>query len=636
MKKMIRKQLCGIIVIGMLLVLGINYYLQVKMSQQDMREESELRFLQIKTILSENAVETEELKEEFRENCIMKARAAAYIIENQPDVEKDQSEIKRVAELLQIDELHLFNTEGTIYTGSEPKYFGYNFNSGEQMQFFLPMLTDQTLELCQDITPNTAEGKYMQYSAVWRKDGKGIIQIGMEPTRVLEVTRKNKLSNIFPMFVEDEQAYMCAADPETYEVLGATDKQFLGKTLMEMGVSKEQLARENSGFRIDVKGKSYYCVFTEQNGVLLGRAVRTDVLYKGVNESTMFLAMYLLVLSIIMIAAISVYLDKKIIRGIAAVNSKLQSITDGDLDERVDVHETPEFTELSGHVNQMVGSILDATDKLSSVLDMAEIPIGAYEYNKGMRRVRTTSKVAEILGLSEEEKNEVLGDSTVFREKLAQIGKNPVGKTEDGVFLIPGNPDRYIKIEFYERANSTFGVLMDMTKEINARRKIEQERDEDLLTGLYNRRSFYQQVSRIFQKPEQMKHAAVIMIDTDNLKMVNDKYGHEVGDYYLRGMADIIRTCVADNQVSARLSGDEFAMLLYGYDTKEEVQEYVDELARYQDGFEINDHEEVILPVKFSMGTAFYPEDGETYQSLLKCADKRMYQIKRDKKKNPE
>lgn len=62
------------------------------------------------------------------------------------------------------------------------------------------------------------------------------------------------------------------------------------------------------------------------------------------------------------------------------------------------------LTELSGHINQMVHSLLQTTDKLSSVLDIAQIPIGVYEYNKGVERVRITNRVPDILGLSETEK----------------------------------------------------------------------------------------------------------------------------------------------------------------------------------------------------------------------------------------
>lgn len=118
--------------------------------------------------------------------------------------------MEKVANLLDVDEFHLFDPDGTLYGGSQPKYFGLNFRSGEQMQFFLPMLSDRSLELCQDITPNTAEQKLMQYAAVWREDGEGIVQIGMTPGRVLEAKKKNELSYIFSLLTAVQRSgHLC-------------------------------------------------------------------------------------------------------------------------------------------------------------------------------------------------------------------------------------------------------------------------------------------------------------------------------------------------------------------------------------------------------------------------------------------
>lgn len=54
---------------------------------------------------------------------------------------------------------------------SVPKYYGYNFDSGEQIEYFKPMLTDKTLTMCQDVTPNTSEGKEMMYAITWNEAG---------------------------------------------------------------------------------------------------------------------------------------------------------------------------------------------------------------------------------------------------------------------------------------------------------------------------------------------------------------------------------------------------------------------------------------------------------------------------------
>ncbi|MDY4546323.1 MAG: hypothetical protein SO454_05430, partial [Candidatus Choladocola sp.] len=85
----------------------------------------------------------------------------------------------------------LFDEHGYIYSGSVPKYFGYNFYSGEQMGYFKPMLENKSLTMCQDVTPNTSEAKEMMYAITWNEDGTKMIQVGIEPKRLLDEIEQN-------------------------------------------------------------------------------------------------------------------------------------------------------------------------------------------------------------------------------------------------------------------------------------------------------------------------------------------------------------------------------------------------------------------------------------------------------------
>lgn len=592
MKRMIFRRLGVVIVVAMLLVMALNYYLQVTVAQRDMINATRDIFSQVNQILSQNQVEAAKVAQDFAEKCLTQAKAAAYIVQYRPSIVENVEEIKKVAALLQVDELHLFSPEGVLYAGSEPKYFGFTFNSGEQMRFFLPMLEDRELELCQEITPNTAEGKLMQYAAVWREDGQGIVQIGMEPERVLEATSKNELSYIFfSLFTSDSGATLYAIDPETYEILGATDAGLMGRNLSDIGLNGGQIS-SGGEFHAEVNGQMSYCVFEESDGVILGRVCTAHSLYHNVNTNSVFLACYLAIIGILMIYFIVRYLDRNIISAIASVNGKLKKIAAGNLDERVQVDTTPEFSELSGHINRMINSLLGFTDKLSSVLDLARAPIGVYEYSQGMEQVRVTDKVSEILGLTREE-------------------------------------ERYVRMESFLREGVVLGIMMDVTSEIVEKQRIERERDEDSLTGLCTRRAFYTQMEELFYGEGPLDHAVIIMMDSDDLKEINDQYGHENGDRYLRRIAQGLMKSSAPHKVISRLSGDEYAVLIYGCESEACLMDYIDEIRRNrdQDCLEMEDGSRV--PIRFSMGCAFLGPDGADYHALLRQADERMYQEKR-------
>lgn len=84
----------------------------------------------------------------------------------------------------------------------------------------------------------------------------------------------------------------------------------------------------------------------------------------------------------------------------------------------------------------------------------------------------------------------------------------------------------------------------------------------DALTGLYNRRGLDARLERLFAEPEKLGHYAVVMIDADGLKGINDTYGHDKGDEYLRKIADTINAFDPGNSLAARQGGDEFVLFL--------------------------------------------------------------------------
>lgn len=630
MKKQINKRLCIIIFAAMLFSLLLNYLLQIFQAEDAMRAGSQELFWQINQILVQNEKEVEQIKEDFAKSCLVNAKAAAYIVQNKPDIINDQDELQKIAELLQIDEFHIFDTHGNLYAGSQPKYFGLNFNSGEQMQFFLPMLKDRSLELCQEITPNTAEQKLMQYAAVWREDGEGIVQIGMEPHRVLEAMKRNELSYIFSIVTADKGAVICALDPETYQVLGSTSSRFIDKNIEELGIDPKEVNVGGNGFHAVVDGEKSYCVFERNGAVILGRIVPNDRLYQDVNRDTLMLGGYLLLLGVVTTAAISMYLDRYILTGIAAVNQKMRVITGGDLDTKVDVDTTPEFAELSDQINEMIGSLLDSTNKLSTVLDVVSIPVGVYEYRQNMKRVMATRRIAEILCLSQDEARLMLSDCMLFEQKLEEIRGHMVDGRK-GIYQLPGETKRFIRMESITYEKNILGILMDVTNDVMERQHIERERDIDLLTELYNRRAFYRRLEELFVPAPEFEYAVILLADSDQLKRVNDQYGHESGDRYLCGVARILCTGPSENRTVARLGGDEFALIICA-DDRDELTERIGIIREAMRGYTVRLNSDVAVMVRFSAGCAYYPEDGTGYRELLKLADQRMYQEKKEHK----
>lgn len=627
MKKKIAQRLSAIILATMFLTLIVNYFIQADNARDRMRLSSRLKINQIEEILKKNEEDFAVMQDSLKEDYIIRAKAAAYVIQYRPEIIHDQQEIAKVASLLQVDELHIFDKTGKIYAGSEPQYFGYTFNSGEQMEFFLPMLEDYSLEMVQDMMPNTAEGKLMQYTAVWQEDKKNIIQIGMEPVRLLKAQEKNELSYIFSMVTADQGTTLLVADKDTGIIAGATDVDLNGTTLEDAGIIIPSDETMEKGFKAEVKGSSYFCVFEDYGDQLIGVLELENVLYQDVFVNMLYTGIYLVLIALVMVVAILWQIDKLVIRGVDKIIHSLTKITAGNLDTRVDVDTSPEFAELSTHVNKMVQSQLNSTEKLSRIFDSADVPIGVFECNSGMNRVLVTRKVQSLFMLSDEDAAALFSNKEEFEKRLDKLLENPIKPYTD-VYRLPRENNCYLRIMTFSDENSLTGIVTDITETVLERFQLEHDRDYDILTGLLNRRGFYRKMDKLFKNPDALEEAILLMTDMDHLKAINDNYGHANGDVAIQKAVALLKPGSDVKYVAGRLSGDEFVLFIYGKE-KERLISEIEEIHERMMKASVTFYEDHQMDVRMSGGYVLYSDCYESYSRMLGMADEVMYQAKK-------
>ncbi len=183
----------------------------------------------IAVIDKNESIESEFVKS-LKDDYIVRAKAISYIVDAKPEVEYDIDELQKIASLMSVDEIHFIDDTGTIYSGSIPKYFGYSFDSGEQMAFFKQMLNNYDLTLCQDVTPNTAEAKEMMYAITWNESKTHMVQVGITPKRLLKELKRNQISNVVADMPVYKGMEIYVVDAKTKKILGATDASWVGNT----------------------------------------------------------------------------------------------------------------------------------------------------------------------------------------------------------------------------------------------------------------------------------------------------------------------------------------------------------------------------------------------------------------------
>lgn len=181
-------------------------------------------------VIDKNESSESEFVKSLKDDYIVRAKAISYIVDAKPEVEYDIDELQKIASLMSVDEIHFIDDTGTIYSGSIPKYFGYSFDSGEQMAFFKQMLNNYDLTLCQDVTPNTAEAKEMMYAITWNESKTHMVQVGITPKRLLKELKRNQISNVIADMPVYKGMEIYVVDAKTKKILGATDASWVGNT----------------------------------------------------------------------------------------------------------------------------------------------------------------------------------------------------------------------------------------------------------------------------------------------------------------------------------------------------------------------------------------------------------------------
>lgn len=584
-------------------------------------------FEQMDKMLEENQKELTRLRQEYAEKCLHNTEAIAYILEKNTGVGNDLYELRKIAEFMEVDEIHIIDAAGEIVSGTHPQYYGYSFDSGKQMNYFKPMLKDKSLKMVQDIEPNTAEHKLMQYSAMWNSTGEFIVQVGIEPVNVSKVTEKNELPYIFSQLCVNPDTSYFAVNAETEKIVGATDTELVGMDMKEVGLNTEKI-QSTKGFSGMINGKRSYIVFKKVADNYIGVAVTNKALYERIPLNMLYLAVCLVLIALALFKAVTRYLDREVVQKIGEVNGKLHKITMGDLNVKIDVHSSREFFELSRYINEMLQSLLANDRKMSYVLGKTDMHIGVYEYNRQMKRVRFTGDVLQILKTGTEAAWKLPSDWEDFRKYIGTLQKEPVAG-ENEIFAV-GN-GKYLKIEEIQEGEEIFGVITDVTEEIRKRREIEYQRDHDQLTGLFNRTGRDARLSKILEECREPYYCAAVMVDADGLKMVNDTYGHENGDEYLKNIAEMLKQEAGENCILCRQGGDEFTLFYYKYE-KEALIQKIEALKALQSGQKAWLRDGLTVDLRFSMGSSM-AYGAVDYDKMYREADEKMYEDKRMRKK---
>lgn len=292
-----------------------------------------------------------------------------------------------------------------------------------------------------------------------------------------------------------------------------------------------------------------------------------------------------------------------------------------------------EIDELAKSVEELSADVRESASRLSKIIGAVNVGIGAFDYNMRSNTAFISRSMLRLLEIPN------AGDDVIVTEqqfeKLFNMSRHHLESRKNLILDVKdkdGNVIRWLKLTVLAEEARTIGVAEDITVEINEKRKVEYERDHDSLTGLLGRRAFTDAMFERFNEPEKLKCAAFVMIDIDNLKYINDTYGHDTGDEYIKEAAAVIKRFKKYNAIVSRMSGDEFKLFFSRFESKEELRKIIEQLKSDLSVSYILLSSGKKYYIRASGGVSWYPDDTEDMECLMKYADFAMYSVKKTSK----
>lgn len=281
-------------------------------------------------------------------------------------------------------------------------------------------------------------------------------------------------------------------------------------------------------------------------------------------------------------------------------------------------------------IEKLSASVFNAASRVSKIIEKLQVPIGVFEENILMGTVFCNSvwfKLFNIEGYS--------GDSVLKTEEFysqLEYYEYYIDEQDDTktIYAIPTEEHgkvRWIRFTQMKENDKVLGIAVDITKEVEDRKKFELQMNYDELTGLYNRYAFDRKVAEILKKQD-LGICALVMWDLDNLKYLNDSFGHVYGDMHLTSFGKKLAALQQEYCIVCRHSGDEFYTFFYCFSTSDEIKLILTSFWK-----EIQETS-IMLPngenskLRVSAGLAWYPYDADNQADLVRYANFAVYEVK--------
>lgn len=287
-----------LLVLVLLLVCGagVLYLVQSQIAVADARRELGLHIADVEERIERNERMVRLLRYQSDAQSIAKARAFAYMIEQEPSILLDPVELERVRRLLDVDELHVADRRGILVASTIPPYVGYDYASDPQSAVFLLAIEYSYFELAQPPQPKGINKEMFQYIGVSRLDEPGIVQVGYRPEHLYEAIAAADIARVAEATRVGRSGGMVITDLDGL-VVSAGNEDAVGRPVDELGIRPALLRGESGGFSSVMDGEeSLVCYKVFEEYIIIGWMPFLELFGLGRSQLVVFVVLGVLLL----------------------------------------------------------------------------------------------------------------------------------------------------------------------------------------------------------------------------------------------------------------------------------------------------------------------------------------------------
>lgn len=336
---------------------------------------------------------------------------------------------------------------------------------------------------------------------------------------------------------------------------------------------------------------------------------------------------------------------RKVTGPLGEIISKMRRINEGETHERIKVEGDGEYAYISETFNETMNEVLMSGELHRSISELADNMLFEWDFKKSTLYI--SDNFMNMFEIDPEKATLLNGrfidylmekdDSERFKvdvNKMLRTGESLSGEyqvTTKFKSIIWVSIRAHCIKDRLDEILRVVGVITNINNEKTLSLQLAEKASYDFLSGLYNRATFMRELQNEITRHVGSR-VALIFIDVDDFKNINDTYGHDIGDEIIKHVARVIKEKLKGVGFAGRFGGDEFVMCV----TDELAIISIGRIAQETlDIFSLGyNYEEmgIVLPVKASLGIAIAPEHGKDNETLLAAADEAMYNVKKNGK----